>query len=276
MRSYDPTDESDIKEAARIGASAWMLDALKMNPGYVFWGNHEDYMCGRDAGWREAQELPTVADLWPLNDMNELVHGYYFIDRDGDACRSCGQSGYNPATHKISDDWYGNRNPRDRWDTKLTQDEVVALVEAGRLWDLTRGFRGHYDREISRWVEYKEGQKVPYEGIPYIPTPEEVNAWAGRRGLGHDAINRGICVETRAKRLGVYGLCPTCEGHGHVYTEETPRLSLQLWMLHPRKGAARGVIIRTVTREDFPTVAAYFQTAVDRMIERMAGITGRR
>jgi len=176
MRTY-PTDESEFKEAARLGAPTWMLDALKMNPSYPFWGNHEDYMCGKDAGWREAQEVAKVADLWPQDDMNELVHGYYFIDRDGAPCDDCERSGYNPATRKIADDWYGFRDPRDRWDNKLTQDEVVALVEEGRLWDLTKGFRGHYDRETSRWVVWQDGKMVPYKGIPYIPTPEEVNAW---------------------------------------------------------------------------------------------------
>lgn len=239
MRTY-PTDESDLKEAARLGAPTWMLDALKMNPSYPHWGNHEDYMCAKNAGWRDAVELATVADMWPQDDMNELVHGYYFIDREGRGCDDCERSGYNPATHKIADDWYGNRNPRDRWDAKLTQDEVVALVEEGRLWDLTKGFRGHYDRETSHWVVPQDGKYVPYEGIPYIPTPEEVNAWANARGFGHDAINRMICVRTRAKRLGVYGLCTACDGHGHVYTEAQPRLALQLWMIHPRKGASRG------------------------------------
>lgn len=274
MRTY-PTDESDLKEAARLGAPTWMLDALKLNPSYPHWGNHEDYMCSKDSGWREAQELATVADLWPQDDWNELVHGYYFIDRDGESCEACGHSGYNPATSKIADDWYGNRDHRDRWNTKLTQDEVVALVEEGRLWDLTKGFRGHYDRETSQWMVWQDDKRVPYEGIPYIPTPEEVNTWAGGRGLGHDSINRMICVETRAKRLGVYGKCPTCDGHGYVYTEEKPRLALQMWMLHPRKGASRGVIVRNVNPEDMATVAAYFQTAMDRMIERMAGMAGR-
>ena len=250
-----------------------MLDALKRNPSYPHWGNHEDHMCSK--GWGEAQEVATVADMWPQDEYNELVHGYYFIDRERARCEDCGQSGYNPATSKIADDWYGNRDPRDRWDAKLTHDEVVALVEEGRLRDLTKGFNGHFDRETSQWVVWRDGKSVPYKGIPYIPTPEEVNTWARARGIGHDAINRAICVKTRATRLGVWGYCPTCEGHGYNYTEAQPRLALQLWMIHPRKGASRGVIVRNVTPEDLPTVAAYFQTAVDRMVERMSGITGR-
>lgn len=243
-----------------------------MNPSYPYWGNHEDYMTQKD-GWG-AQEVESVAHLWSQDELNELVHGYYFIDRKTAPCGDCGQSGYNPATRKISDDWYGNRNPKDRWDTNITHGEVASLVEEGRLRDLTKGFNGYFDRQTSQWMVWQDTKLVPYEGIPYIPTPEEVNTWAKGRGLGHDAINQMICVEARAKRLGVYGKCPTCDGHGNNYTEAQPRLALQLWMIHPRKGASRGVIVRNVTPEDSPTVAAYFKTAMDRMAERMSGIAG--
>lgn len=143
-----------------------------MNPSYPFWGNHEDYMCSKRGGASDPHEVERVSDMWPQDEYNELVHGYYFIDRERARCEDCGYSGYNPETRKISDDWYGNRDPRDRWDAKLTTDEVVALVEEGRLRDLTKGFNGHYDRETSQWVVWKDGEYVPNEGIPYIPTPE--------------------------------------------------------------------------------------------------------
>lgn len=181
MRTY-PTDESDIKEAARLEAPPWMVAALKMNPSYPYWGNHEDYMTQKD-GWG-AQEVESVAHLWSQDELNELVHGYYFIDRKTAPCGDCGQSGYNPATRKISDDWYGNRNPKDRWDTNITHGEVASLVEEGRLRDLTKGFNGYFDRQTSQWMVWQDTKLVPYEGIPYIPTPEEVNTWAKGRGQG--------------------------------------------------------------------------------------------
>lgn len=267
-----PTDADDLLRATRLGAEPWMLEALKLNPSYVHWGNHEDYMASRDAGWREAAEVETVADLWAQDEWNEVVHGYFFIDRDTDQCSSCDGSGYNPETRKITEDWYGRRNPRDRWCTSLTQDEVDALIRAGRLRELTKciawvdeGQWVHYDREA--------GGPVPYTGeIPTL-TPEEVNKWA-ERGLNHDAINRMICVETRATRLGVYGKCPDCGGDGRIFTEGKPRLALQLWMIHPRKGAARGLIVRDVAQGDIPTVQAYFKTALDRTAGRFSKLAG--
>ena len=130
MRRY-PTDQFDLDGATRLGAPAWMLDVLKLNSSYPHWGNHEDYMCSKDAGWGGPVEVATVANLWPQDELNELVHGYYFIDRNTSKCDDCGESGYNPKTRKISDDWYGLRSPMDRWDTKITNDEVVALAEGG-------------------------------------------------------------------------------------------------------------------------------------------------
>ena len=73
---------------------------------------------------------------------------------------------------------------------------------------MMKGFNGHFDRETSQWVVWQNGEWVPYAGIPYIPTADEVNAWAGRGSIGHDAINRMICVETRAKRLGATYIAP--------------------------------------------------------------------
>ena len=75
------------------------------------------------------------------------------------------------------------------------------------------------------------------------PTVDEVNHWAVHDPMGHDAINRWICVEARAKELGVYGLCPSCGGKGEVfdspeqereYNSWTPReppigLGFQMW-----------------------------------------------
>lgn len=268
------TDNGDDDEVARLGAPPWMVEALRLNPSYPYWGNHEDYMIGSDAGWRSPVEVHGVDHIWPQDEMNEIVHGYFFIDRNREKCGACGQSGYNPATHKIADDWYGSRDPRDRWCDKITQDEVDALLREGRLWRLTNvnafvneeGVWVHHDRELQK--------TVPYTGpIPTL-TAEEVNQWERGGGMGHDAINRHICIEQRAKRLGVYGKCAVCEGHGYVFTEEKPRLALQLWVIHPRKGASRGLIVRNVAQGEIPIVQAYFKTAIDRTIARFSKLAG--
>jgi hypothetical protein len=56
-----------------------------------------------------------------------------------------------------------------------------------------------------------------------------VNAWQRGRGFGHDSINRWICCETRAKRLGVYGKCELCNGLGHYWCDEKYEALMESW-----------------------------------------------
>lgn len=134
------------------------------------------------------------------------------------------------------------------WCDKITQDEVDALVKAGRL-----------------------GRK------PVLV--QEVNA-ANRMSCGpwgdlrHDSINRSILIEARCKRLGVPLLCEACEGSGHIYTAEAGHAGLVLWMLHPRKGCSRGVEIKKLQKGDLPKVVEFLCEAAKRNAERFAKVTG--
>jgi hypothetical protein len=144
-----------------------------------------------------------------------------------------------------------------RWLDKITQDEVDALVEAGRL---------------RKWTE-SGWQTVPR-------TAAEVNAAnaAGARhdhGLKHDGINRGILIETRAKRLGVWGLCPSCEGHGTVFTAPHGHLNVVLWILHPRKGCSRGVRVRNLSSVDAEAVKQWLARAAKRNTQRFEKVVAR-
>lgn len=168
-------------------------------------------------------------------------------------CPACDRSGLNPATHQLSKDWYdlggfevvgfskhlvhmtdaqiiaalhrrgarwtyrygvgldgahAERSPWKvvgdclKWQHSLTQDEVDALVEHGRLHDFTHTW--------ARGEGWK--QKDP----PHHPTAEEVNRWS-HYGAGHDGINQWICLEVRARRLGIWGRCETCGGEGEIW-----------------------------------------------------------
>lgn len=140
---------------------------------------------------RTLKRVPLDFD-WP---MKARWKGYMSPYRATE-CKPCDGSGYNPKTKQLSDDWYDPQNTGRRWCDKLTQDEVDALVERER-------FR---ERVGDEWVN------VPR-------TAEEVNA-ANRRHapwgsvLHHDGSNSYTCLEVRAKRLGVWGLCPVCKGEG--------------------------------------------------------------
>lgn len=149
---------------------------------------------------RELKRVPIDFD-WPL----KLAWKGYINPYKSQECRVCDGSGYNPATKQISDDWYGFDDINKRWCNNITQDEVDALISAGRLMDFTHGFTPG------------EGWKVI--DPPPVITAEMVNKWS-RNGMGHDSLNHYICVETRAKRLGVYGLCPICNGDGSIWFSE--------------------------------------------------------
>lgn len=149
------------------------------------------------------------------------------------------------------------------WRSEITQDEVDALIESGRLRDLTHKHKG--------WNE--ETKRHDYERIREDAevTPELVNDWA-KGGIGHDAINQWVCAKARLKRYGLPKDCPTCEGHAQLFTEPTARLTLTLWWLHPRKGCSRGIEVKRIKREDLPAVYAFLKEAADRNAERFAKV----
>lgn len=275
MRTFNPESEHDVEESQRLKASEWMLKQLAFNPEYPYWGPHEDYMWkgdGKGAGWDSSVITESWADFgpWKLDELNECANFYFYVDRDRVACPEQGGDcqGYNPETKKISDAFYAHHLPYGsiehdlvRWCDKITQDEVEALAAAHRL----NGFKLHrWDDTQKDWVRTDNP----------IPTAEEINAQnrAGARFMGHDAINRCILIKARAKRLGVWGQCPKCEGHGEVFTSPTARLGLVLWWLHPRKGASRGIDIKNVTQQDLPKVYAFLKEAAVRNAARFSSI----
>lgn len=268
MRYY-PEDELDWEEVESENKPRWMVEVLKKNPNYCSWGNHEDYMIVKGDGWNSPATLDSVEELWELDSYNELVNFYFLIDRDSENCNSCNGSGLNPATKQLDDDWYDFNRTGRKWCYNLTDIEVEALAKEGRINELMDG-RCRYEEESNSWFTLSKDNKEWIETpTPEFPTAERVNDWA-QKGMNHDSINRWICVEARAKHLGVYGKCETCEGRGFINTEEHFRLALQMWFLHPRKGASRGVLLRNIKQDEVETVIQYLKTARDRNAERFS------
>jgi hypothetical protein len=109
---------------------------------------------------------------------------------------------------RLSNMWNG------MWCHHLNQDDVNALVEAGRLMDFTHT----WSRETG-WQK-----KEP----PFIPTAAQVNEWS-LRGMGHDSLNAGIAVSARCKREGFTDTCPACAGHGSVERYPGQRAEAEAW-----------------------------------------------
>ena len=187
---------------------------------------------------RELKRVP-LDFKYPTN----MVWKGYMTPYRSQKCEACGQTGLNPATHEIERAWYDFDGNGVRWCDNITQDEVDALVEAGRLHDFTSEWKD------GKWVKI-EGRKV---------TADEVNAANIRPGLGgHDAINRWICVETRAKRLGVYGTCEHCGGEGAIWHTERFRKLAEKWKGYDPP-AGEGFQLWTTTTEGGP-VSPVFAT----------------
>lgn len=255
----DPNCEYDREELEKLKAAPWMLALLDLNPGYTSWGPHEDYMVTKGDAWNSTQFFDSWKAFgpWELDRLNECCNFYFQVVRECVPCKHCDQTGYNPATRQISDDWYDFDGTGREWCHNLTQHEVDALVDADRLVDLTHNFtRG------KGWQPKEPPVKV---------TADEVNEWS-KEGMGHDALNRGICVKARAQREGVWGLCAHCEGDGLLYTAPEARVNLVLWWMHPRKGCSRGIEVKNIQKDDLPAVFAFLREAAERNARRFSKI----
>lgn len=198
---------------------------------------------------------------WP---MNRVWTGYINPYPHGFSCKACDGEGYNPRTKQISDWFYDFEGTGNKWADRITQDEVQALVDAGRLMDFT-----HTWNKKDGWQRREDN---------YIPTAGEVNR--AQRGPGslmasHDAINRSILIEARAKRLGVWGKCTICKGKGEIpYPDKRiVKLHKQWKDFDPPKG--KGYQLWTTTNEGAP-ISPVFKNPFDlaRWCENNATIFG--
>jgi hypothetical protein len=170
--------------------------------------------------------------------INEMIWKGYFNPYQGMKCTCCDGSGKSKEYKELFDSWYSHLTINNNgWSDKVTQDEVDALVDKGRLMDFT-----HEWKKDAGWTK-----KNP----EYIPTAEEVNDWS-KKGFGHDAINQWICCEQRAKRLGITELgCNACDGHGSLYPDEKYRvLCSEFEFIEPPAG--EGYQLWSTTTEGTP------------------------
>lgn len=96
----------------------------------------------------------------------------------------------------------------------LTQADVDALVEAGRLMDFTH-----------TWTKGVGWQKIE---PPVTPTAAQVNEWS-LDGLAHDSVNAWIVVRARCERDGFPTECERCGGHGSTEAYEGQRAEADAW-----------------------------------------------
>lgn len=295
MRSKD-----DRESIADLKPEPWMLDLLRMNPSYTHWGPGEDYMwVEKKEGWNSQVNLDKWTDFkWELDELNECPNFYFELHRPSEDCKTCCGTGEHPDAQWISESFYRHSSPftlptieeeqaaaimaqfgakrnglhgrgsyppeelfskygpafryfceemkiYGYWNNRITQDECDALIKEGRLTE----------SEDPVTAESVNGGQSP-----------------GGFGLRHDGINRMILVDTRCKRLGVPLECPDCKGKGYFYTASQAHVRLVLWMIHPRKGASRGVRIERIEQSELPAVYAFLRQAAKRNAQRFSKI----
>ena len=241
-----------------------MVELLKLNPDYTFWGPGEDYMTSesfKSKGWSGAIHHSSWSqfEITP-NDLNVIANFYFRLHRAAVECKACGGTGYAPDARRIADAFYAfeSESAGPRWCDAITLDEAQALVDAGR-------------------IRTSKGSKVPpVVDDALVRTINEANR-PGRQGpvdfgYSHDGINRCILVDARCKRLGYEVECPVCSGKGTVFTESAARVQLVLWLLHPRKGASRGCQIENIQQADLPAVYALLRLAAEQNAQRFGKI----
>lgn len=178
---------------------------------------------------RELKRVP-IDFQWPIG---QIWKGYLNPFRSFE-CKACEGTGLNPETKKIDDEWYSfdkqeyvyfdenKRYNKLAWSNNLTQEDVDELVKEGRLIDFTHTF--------------VSGEGWKKKNPEYHPTAQEVNEWQRGPGFGHDSINRWICRNAKAKRLGVYGLCPVCDDGQIWQTPEIKKLHDEWKSFEPPTG----------------------------------------
>ena len=117
---------------------------------------------------------------------------------------------------------------RGQWSHHLIQADVDALIEAGRLMDFTHTPRTPEQVAIVKAKIAAGGNSWLPKPNGYTPTADEVNAWS-IGGMGHDSINRWVCVKARAKREGITSQhCPRCV-EGRIWPSEKIRKQSARW-----------------------------------------------
>jgi len=219
----------------------------ELRKGYVGWCPYTDYLTTNKeypSSWDNCKKYTAkefIKEWLPFDpDFNQIIDFYFLRMTPSAKCIRCEGSGYNASTKRLSEEWYTHlrTDGKKGWQYNLNKEEIEVLWKENRL-----------------------------TGFKKMPTPEEVN----NETFLHDAINQGICVETRAKRRGFWGLCGTCKGKGYIVTGKE-YLGLNLWMSHPRKGATRGIEITHIEKVHLPIFYSLLWEAGQRLTKRFKNV----
>jgi hypothetical protein len=105
---------ADEDEAKKLNAAPWQVELLALNPSYLGWGPHEDYMWTKDSeGWNSCQLFDSWSAFgpWHLDELNECVNFYFSVERASEDCKTCGGNGEHPDAQWVGQSWYSHSSP---------------------------------------------------------------------------------------------------------------------------------------------------------------------
>jgi hypothetical protein len=184
----------DDEEAARLNAEQWQLDLLKMNPEYLGWGPHEDYMGKEGDGWDSRQVFATWADFgpWKLDDLNECANFYFSVNRASEECATCAGKGTHPDAQWISESWYSHSSPFKPQGFRAMQAEAIMERFGGPA------------RHLHGFGNYPSEELLQKYGAPFREFCEEMRTrrhHAGRgAGTGGRQAPHGFHAHFQARR----------------------------------------------------------------------------
>lgn len=253
--------------------------------------------------WKHfTQGDPTKVFSFPfrLYDLNEVVNFYFNVSRSIADCHICRGTGYHPDAQWVVLSFNRHSSPfhvitADEEITKqsymehlgLSDDDERILLPCGSYPDEDTFNR--YGKEFREFCEKMKVQEFwgnditmdEFEALCSVqdcrikekPTPELlkiVNATSHsvNSGYYHNLDHRHILASQRCKRLGLPFDCPECGGKGRIYTESAAQVTLVLWVIHPRKGASRGVEIKNIQKGDLPGIFDILNEAACRNYQR--------
>lgn len=204
------------------------------NDSYNSWGNGQEYMSSGKGQWNSDIELESIDEMWELDDLNECVNFYFRAEKKARKCSKCNGFGTTERAEEERNAIHYNKN-------YLDYEDVVGLYE-------------------DEWLKTK-----PKDLNDFRTNPEY-------RYFDIDALRIHTIVKRRAERKGFEYLCPECQGNGHVEINKEYSLSLQLWIIHPRKSSSLGVLIHNIKEQDLPKVFELLNSARERFNNKFSKI----
>lgn len=152
--------------------------------------------------------LPVTADTLEVRDRAERNQHSSRGFRGNDEIAILREAAIVREANRLADLWNA------QWAHHLDQNNVNALVEAGRLIEFT-----HTWSNEDGWI---------IRDPVVIPTTKDVNRWS-LGGMGHDGINYSIVVQEECKRLGINMCCKHCDGESAHWPSEEARIAYETW-----------------------------------------------